>query len=118
MSTSKGKRTPRKHRASGFTDVSEHIQAERESDPELARMMDEELARMELARSLRSRRESLHLTQAELAEKIGTAQPAIARFEAGNVNPSLEMLRRIASALGMRLKVELTVPGKDERING
>ena len=47
------------------------------------------------------------MTQLELAKRISSTQPAIARLEAGGVTPSLETLRRIASALDLELVVEL-----------
>jgi predicted transcriptional regulator len=56
---------------------------------------------------VRQARERLGITQAELAARIGSTQPAIARLEAGGVSPSLATLRRIAAALGMELVVEL-----------
>lgn len=46
------------------------------------------------------------LTQAELAERIGTRQPAIARIEGGHL-PSTSTLRRIAAATGTRLRIVL-----------
>ena len=45
------------------------------------------------------------LTQAELAEKIGTTQSAIARLEGGRVSPSISTLRRYAEATGHQLQV-------------
>ncbi|NCO88934.1 hypothetical protein AUK04_00915 [Candidatus Roizmanbacteria bacterium CG2_30_33_16] len=47
------------------------------------------------------------ITQKELAKKIGTKQSAIARFEAGNVNPSLGFLEKIAEVLGLRVNISL-----------
>jgi ribosome-binding protein aMBF1 (putative translation factor) len=47
------------------------------------------------------------LTQAELAEKIGTRQPVISRLERGEGNPSLDTLQRIAGALDVSLSVSL-----------
>lgn len=46
------------------------------------------------------------LTQKELAEKIGTKQSSIARFESGNYNPTLAFAQKIAGALGARIRVE------------
>lgn len=48
------------------------------------------------------------MTQKELAEKLGTKQSAIARFETGNVNPSLDFLQKLATVLGYRLTVTFT----------
>lgn len=55
---------------------------------------------------VRREREAAGLTQAELAAAIGTSQPAIARLEAGGVNPSLDTLARVAEALNLELVVE------------
>ncbi len=48
-------------------------------------------------------RETLGLTQTDLAKKLKTTQSAIARIEAGNQNVSADMLKRIGQALGKNL---------------
>ena len=57
---------------------------------------------------LRARTEA-GLTQAELAERIGTTQSAVARMETaiGKHSPSIATLKRYASALGYRLQLRL-----------
>jgi transcriptional regulator with XRE-family HTH domain len=49
------------------------------------------------------------VTQAEIAERIGTTQSAIARLESGQGkhSPSLATLQKYAHALGCRLEVRL-----------
>ena len=48
------------------------------------------------------------MTQKQLAEKIGTSQPAIARLESGNYkNISLAFLRRVAKGLDAVAEVHL-----------
>lgn len=49
------------------------------------------------------------LTQAQLAEKIGTTQSVVARMESGRGkhSPSLATLSKYAEALGCRLEVRL-----------
>lgn len=59
-----------------------------------------------ISQYIRCRRE-LHMTQEELARRSGISRPNIARFESGNYNPSLEMMVRIAAALGMHLQISL-----------
>lgn len=48
------------------------------------------------------------ITQKELAQKIGTKQSAIARFEAGDVNPSLGFLEKVARVMGYRINIRFT----------
>ncbi|WP_239089942.1 helix-turn-helix domain-containing protein [Sphaerimonospora thailandensis] len=56
--------------------------------------------RFELGEVVRRRREELGLTQAELAERAGLKQPAVARFEAGGTMPTIPMLCRRALNTG------------------
>ena len=64
----------------------------------------------ELAERVREARERLGMTQADLATRIGSTQPAVARLESGGTTPSFHTLRRIASALSLELVVELRAP--------
>jgi len=48
------------------------------------------------------------LTQAQLANKLGTKQSAISRLERGTVNPSLSFLRRLAKALNTELHISFS----------
>ena len=66
--------------------------------------LEEEFALASLLIEARTRSK---LTQAELAEKMGTSQSTIARLESGKGKPSLSTLRRLAKATGMRLKISL-----------
>lgn len=52
-------------------------------------------------------RKQQNITQKELSEKTGITQADISRIENGTRNPSLEMVKRLANGLGMRLKLEL-----------
>ncbi len=45
------------------------------------------------------------LTQAELAQRMGTTQSAIARIEGGGSRPTLETLERLAAAVGKKFVV-------------
>ena len=47
-----------------------------------------------------------HMTQEQLAKKIGTKQSAIARIESGNANPSIGFLQKLAEALGKKLVIQ------------
>ena len=68
----------------------------------------EDRAGAEIAQLIYDARNRAGLTQKELAELIGTKQPTIARLEdADYEGHSLSMLRRIATALHMRLEMRL-----------
>ena len=58
----------------------------------------------DLAAVLIRARQRAGLSQAQLAERIGTKQPAIARIEGGRL-PSTQTLQRIAKATGNRLRI-------------
>jgi transcriptional regulator with XRE-family HTH domain len=59
----------------------------------------------ELARALIAARGGAGLTQAQLAERMGTTQSAIARLESGRTQPTTATLQRLARATGTRLKI-------------
>lgn len=48
------------------------------------------------------------MTQAEIARRAGTTQSAIARFESGRSNPTLEFATRLSHALGAKLEIRLS----------
>jgi transcriptional regulator with XRE-family HTH domain len=53
---------------------------------------------MEIATMLRDARQAAGITQLELANRAGTAQPAVAAYESGSRTPSLATLRRLLRA--------------------
>lgn len=63
-----------------------------------------------LGEMLSARREA-GLTQAQVADRMGTKAPAVARLEnslaSGKHSPSIETLQKYAKALGKRLEVHL-----------
>jgi ribosome-binding protein aMBF1 (putative translation factor) len=58
-----------------------------------------------VARAVIAARNRAGLTQTELARKMGTTQPVVARMESGRVQPSLQSLQRLAKATGSRLMI-------------
>ena len=57
-------------------------------------------ARLELAIKIANERQKAGITQKEFADKLKTTQSVISRIENGRQNISLDMLQRIAEALG------------------
>lgn len=57
---------------------------------------------------LREAREDAGLTQEELAVRLGISQQAVARTERWESNPTVDLMRRWARALGTELTIALT----------
>ena len=59
--------------------------------------------RFEVASLITEARYHYKITQAQLAKKMGTQQPSIARMESGSALPSLSFLERLADSIGTYL---------------
>ena len=62
-------------------------------------LSDKQIIAIKLGGLITSARIHSKLSQSELAKKIGTQQPSLARAESGEVTPSVEFLYKIAKAL-------------------
>ncbi len=60
-----------------------------------------------LARELIRARTTAGMTQADVAQRMGTKQTVVARLESGRAKPSTRTLERYAEATGRRLKISL-----------
>lgn len=76
-------------------------------DPEFKKAYDELDLEYALIRAILDARINKGITQKQLAEKIGTKQSSIARFESGNYNPTLAFVQKLAGALGAKIRVEV-----------
>jgi len=77
----------------------------------------------EVALAVRALRDQAGLTQAQLAKKIGSSQPSIARIEKGlgYRTPQWETLDKIARAVGKQLKLQFVDVDAEEplvEVNG
>lgn len=65
---------------------------------------------LDVGSTIRDARRRAGLTQAGLAERLGTTQSSVARWERGATSPTVATLERIAGALGSALAVTLRGP--------
>lgn len=86
----------------------EDLEKELLSDPKVKREYDRLAPRYAVISELIAARLKKGLTQADVAEKLGTRQSAIARLEGGNVNPSLDFLQKLAQVMGYKLNIHLS----------
>lgn len=81
--------------------------------PELRRLTEEARINAAVAQLIYAGRTKAGLSQAQLAEQIGTKQSVISRLEdADYEGHSLSMLQRIATALGQCLEIRFLSPAK------
>jgi ribosome-binding protein aMBF1 (putative translation factor) len=77
-----------------------------ENDPEMARLVAEELANLQIARKIYELRMKAGLSQRALAKLVGTTASVIRRLEDADYDRhSLGMLTRIAAALNKRVDI-------------
>lgn len=74
-------------------------------DPAYRREYEALESEFALATVLIRARADAGLTQEELAERMGTRQESVARWEGGKVMPSTRTLTRLAQATGTRLRI-------------
>ena len=72
-----------------------------------------DLITMEFPERLAALRKGKSLTQQTLAEKVGVHLTQIQRYESGAVQPTLDVLRRLAIALSV--SADMLIFDKDER---
>jgi len=80
-------------------------------NPEFKIEYDALSAEYQLINAILDARKAANITQKQLAEMTGIAQSDISKIENGNANPSLKTIERIASGMGMTVRVEF-VPDK------
>ncbi|MGH9076357.1 MAG: helix-turn-helix domain-containing protein [Acidimicrobiales bacterium] len=76
-------------------------------DPEVAAELARTAVANQLAILVVAYRVEHGLTQTGLARKLGMTQPAVARLEAGDHEPTVATLARLAHQLGITLRLEL-----------
>lgn len=84
------------------------------SNPEVKAAYDEMAPEFSLLRQMLKARQKAGLSQAEVAERMGTKPPAVTRLESslgnGKHSPSLATLQKYAHAVGHELQVKLVRP--------
>ncbi len=74
-------------------------------DPKTKKSYDDLEVEFKIYSAIIEARFNKNLTQKQLAEKLGIAQSALARFESGRTNPTLSFLKNITSKLGLKLTI-------------
>lgn len=86
--------------------LDEVIEKRAKANPEFPEMVEAALKARKLLRSLAERRRELELSQTVVAARMGTSQSALARLEAGEVDPRISTVERYALAIGDELAIQ------------
>ena len=84
--------------------LDEMIEVSTKNNPEFPALMEEARQRRALLNDLVAIRSRSRISQETVAKRVKTSQSAIARLEAGSVDPRLSTLQRYAASLGKRVK--------------
>jgi ribosome-binding protein aMBF1 (putative translation factor) len=79
----------------------------RASDPKYADLEKKHEVALAIAELVILHRTRTGLTQEDLASRMGTSVSAISRLESGFHVPSIDTLRKLAGALGGRVKIDI-----------
>ena len=88
-------------------ELQDYVAERSKADPDLPARIDAALRRRELLRALADERQARGLPRTVVAARMGTSEAAVARLEAGEVDPRLSTIERFADALGKRLEWRL-----------
>lgn len=88
------------------------------ADPGVKRAYEAMQPEFDLARELIAARSRAGLSQAEVAERMGTTQSVVARIESGTQLPSMRTIQRYALATGSRPVLRLVVERKKKAGEG
>ena len=80
--------------------------AEQMKDDEFRREYEALEPEFAIMQAMIDARNSSGLTQKQLSERSGIAQGDISKLENGNGNPSIRTLKRLADAMGKKLRIE------------
>ncbi|GEO97935.1 helix-turn-helix domain-containing protein [Methylobacterium haplocladii] len=86
-----------------------------QADPNYREAHGEVAPEMDLAFAMAEARHRSALSHADVAERVGTSQAMVARWETGRSAPTTTSLRRFAEATGAKLRISFET---DETVSG
>lgn len=92
--------------------LAEHLDA----DPEYRREWERTALARAVAVKAISYRAEHGLSQTALAKRLRMTQPAVARLESGEHNPTFPTLLRLSDALGIELAIDIAPTGKEPQL--
>src|SRR3989344_1276003 len=78
------------------------------ANPKVKQAYDDLQPEFAIARTIIEARIKDKVSQEQLAKKMGTGQAVISRLEGANSSPSLSLIKRLASALNLKVELRFT----------
>jgi transcriptional regulator with XRE-family HTH domain len=94
--------------------LAEHLDA----DPEYRREWERTALARAVAVKVIAYRAEHSLSQTALAVRLHMSQPAVARLESGEHNPTFPTLMRLSDALGIELAIDIAPTGQEPQLIG
>jgi transcriptional regulator with XRE-family HTH domain len=94
----------------------EVLQEHLDADPEFRREWECAALARAVAVKVIAYRAERGLSQTALAKRLQMSQPAIARLESGEHNPSFPTLLRLSDALGIELAIDIAPTGQEPQL--
>ena len=88
--------------------IGQHIEEGYKKSPAFRRSYDEEVLLLKIAYKIAQLRKQRHITQGELAKRMGTTQQTVSRLlDSKNTRVSVHTLTRLARALNARISIDI-----------
>ena len=89
-----------------------------DADPEYRREWERTALARAVAVKVIAHRAEHSLSQTVLGKRLGMSQPAVARLESGEHNPTFPTLLRISDALGIEFAIDIAPSGHEPQLIG
>ncbi len=106
---------PKKYKPSQLISVDD-VLAEDLKDPEFRELWEKTALARSIALLLLHYRTEGNISQTQLAKKLGVSQPAMARLESGEHNPTFETIQKLSQALQLEIAIDFAPKGKNRKL--
>jgi len=90
-----------------MSDIDRYVERRTRRTPEFATIVEQEYENLRIGELIRQLRQDHHMTQQELAKRLGTTKSAISRLENHADSIRLETLERVARVFDRKVKISI-----------
>jgi DNA-binding XRE family transcriptional regulator len=90
-----------------MSDIDRYVASRTRRAPEFATIVEQEYENLRIGELIRQLRQDHHMTQEELAKRLGTTKSAISRLENHADSIRLETLERVARVFDRKVRISI-----------